>query len=294
MPKTLINGNMMHYHVHGRGTPILFIHPPLINSAVFRYQEVQLSDPFQVVTFDIRGHGFSDASEAPLTYPLIVEDTVRLMDYLGLEQAYLCGYSTGGGVALEALLTYPDRFRGAICLGAMPEAGGWYVRSQIAAATTLARLGMKTSLALLIAAANADMSETFHNLYYEAIRGDIENWRQYFEASLKYNCTRRLPAIKHPLLLVYGAKDRRFMGHGKLIQRLQPNSTLAYIPDAKHYLPTRATADLHDLMRKWIMRHELSAAEGGAADVDRDLIKLAKSYDLTIPHEVLIETNMIR
>jgi pimeloyl-ACP methyl ester carboxylesterase len=101
MPKANVNGTILHYHVHGRGTPIVFIHPPLLNRAVFRYQEVQLTDPFQVITFDIRGHGFSPPSETPLTYTLIAEDIKALLDHLNIRQAYLCGYSTGGGIALE-------------------------------------------------------------------------------------------------------------------------------------------------------------------------------------------------
>ncbi|WP_199620496.1 alpha/beta fold hydrolase [Paenibacillus alkalitolerans] len=286
MPKALINGTTIHYHVHGKGTPIVFIHPPLVNSAVFRYQEVQLADPFQVVTFDIRGHGFSPRSEAPVTYPLIVEDIVRLMDHIGLEQAYLCGYSTGGGIAFEALLTYPERFRGAVCLGAMPEVGDLCLKAQLAAASVLTRLGMKTSMALLISAGNADMKETFHNLYYEAIRGDIENWRQYFEASMKYNCTDRLKRIHAPVLLIYGMNDSRFKKYGQQLHELLPQSTLAFVPGVRHTIPTKKPEPMHDLLSKWIMEHELRAAEEGEAGVGRDLLRKAAEYGIRLPGEV--------
>lgn len=294
MPKAVINGTTVHYHVHGKGTPIIFIHPPLINRATFRYQEVQLADPFQVITFDIRGHGFSPRSETPITYPLIVEDIVRLMDHIEIEQAYLCGYSTGGSVVLEALLTYPARFRGGICLGSMSEVSDLVVKSQITAATLLTRLGMKTTAALVICGSNADMRETFHNLYYEAIRGDIENWRQYFEVSMKYRCTDRLKAIKAPVLMIYGANDRRFSGYVHQLHRLLPNSTLAQIPGAKHYIPTKYAEAFHDILTRWVMEHELRAAADGAADVDRELVSKAKEYDLPIPEEVLAETQMER
>lgn len=294
MPKANINGTLLHYHVNGRGTPIVFIHPPVVNRAVFRYQEVQLADAFQVITFDIRGHGFSPASETPITYPLIAEDMKSLLDYLNIKQAYVCGYSTGGGVALEALLAYPDRFRGAVLIGGMAKPVNWMVRGQLGMANMLAKLNMKTSLALMIAKANADMRETFHNLYYEAIRGDIRNWQQYFEASMMYDYMDRLPRIHSPVLLVYGAKDQRFMNHGRKMYRLLPNATLAQVPGVNHCIPTHGMATLRDLATKWIMQQELRAASAGEAHVDKNLLKKAMDYDLNIPEDLMIENHLIR
>ncbi|HZG84641.1 alpha/beta hydrolase [Paenibacillus sp.] len=289
MPKASVNGTILHYHVHGRGTPIVFIHPPFLNRAVFRYQEVQLVDPFRIVTFDIRGHGFSPASEAPLSYPLIAQDVKSLLDHLNIRQAYLCGYSAGAGVALETMLTHPERIRGAILVSAMAEPNNMTVFGQLSGASSLLKLGMKTSLALAIAKANADMRETFHNLYYEAIRGDLDNWRQYHEASLAYSAIDRIASIEAPTLLVYGAKDRRFHTHGERLHELLPGSTLARIPDVDHAVPTRGFETFHDLVTKWVMQHELRAASSGASHVDKDLIKKAMDYDLRIPEEVLVD-----
>lgn len=289
MPKAKINGNIMHYHVDGSGTPIVFIHPPLVNRAVFRYQEVQLADTFQVITFDIRGHGFSPGSETPVTYPLIAEDIKSLLDYLEIREAYLCGYSTGGGVALEALLNYPDRFRGAMLLSGMAKPIHWMVKGQLAAAGAMARWAMKTSLALLVAKANADMPETFHNLYYEAIRGNPDNWRQYFEASRKVDYTQRLNRIHVPVLLVYGAKDRRFIQHGKELHRLLPNSTLALIPGVKHYIPTCGADLFHELAEKWIITQELRRASEGKELADQQLFRRAAELDLSLPAEIEVD-----
>ncbi|HZG57558.1 alpha/beta hydrolase [Paenibacillus sp.] len=294
MPKASVNGTILHYHVHGRGTPIVFIHPPLLNRAVFRYQEVQLADPFQVVTFDIRGHGFSPPSEAPVTYPLIAEDIKALLDHLNIRKAYLCGYSSGAGVALQTMLTYPDRIRGSILVGAMADPNSWLVKSELSLANGLAKLGMKTSLALMIAKRNADMRETFHNLFYEAMRGDVRNWQQYFEASSQFSPMERLASIEAPTLLVYGAQDHRHVRHGKRLHEMLPNSTLARIPGVTHYVPTKGIETFHDLVTKWVMQHELIAASNGESHVDKDLIRKAMDYDLRIPDEVLADHGLTR
>ncbi len=80
MPLENINGTVLHYIVKGEGIPIIFVHPPLLTGANFRYQQVQLSDEFKVITFDIRGHGQSGRSLVPITYSIIAEDIKQLMD----------------------------------------------------------------------------------------------------------------------------------------------------------------------------------------------------------------------
>ncbi|UWE02462.1 alpha/beta fold hydrolase [Laceyella sacchari] len=83
MPLIEANGTRLHYHLAGQGPALVFIHPPLITSAVFRYQIAELTTSFRVLTFDIRGHGASDPSPTPLTYPLIAEDIRQLLNKLG-------------------------------------------------------------------------------------------------------------------------------------------------------------------------------------------------------------------
>ena len=57
-----------------KSIPIIFIHPPLLTSANFIYQMEDLSRNYQVITFDMRGHGRSSYSTRAITYELIVED----------------------------------------------------------------------------------------------------------------------------------------------------------------------------------------------------------------------------
>lgn len=114
MTTTNIHEYSMHYIDSGEGTAILFIHPPVLTSSNFTYQIQGLSPYFRTIAFDIRGHGNSQTSEQTVTYPLIAQDIKHLMDRLSLDKVFLCGYSTGGSIVLEFLLTYPDRAWGAL------------------------------------------------------------------------------------------------------------------------------------------------------------------------------------
>ncbi|WP_270164594.1 alpha/beta fold hydrolase [Paenibacillus sp. SYP-B4298] len=261
MPLDNINGTVLHYAVKGEGTPILFVHPPLLTSANFRYQQAQLSDEFKVITFDVRGHGQSGRSHAPLTYPLIAEDIRQLMDRLGLEKAYLCGYSTGGTVVLETLLTYPERFMGAILVSAMPEASDWVLRMRIRAAVGLSR--WKTALGLLmlgITWGNADQHKTFQNLWRDARRGNKRNIHQYYKYSLSYSCTDRLERISQPVLLLYGSKDRGFKRYRKLLEDGLQRRDVVVLGKEKHQLPTKAPEAMNGYIRRWIRSLEYQSS----------------------------------
>lgn len=135
----MVNGCRLYYTVQGQGTPILFIHPPVLTHFNFKYQMEELSKYFKVITFDIRGHGRSSFSRQPLTYPLIVEDMKQLLDHLDIQKAFICGYSTGGPIALEFLLTKPNRAWGGIVISGISEVSDWVLKNRIALGIALAK-----------------------------------------------------------------------------------------------------------------------------------------------------------
>lgn len=251
MPMVEVNGVKLHYERIGQGVPILFIHPPLLTGEVFFYQQ-QLSDRFEVITFDIRGHGKSGFSEEKVTYELIAEDICKLMDALKLPQAVLCGYSTGGSAVLEAMIAYPQRFLGGILVSAMSEVSDWFNKSLIWTARQICKLSGKRLLSAAISIGNADLPSTFKQLYDGAMQGKVRNMRQYFGCSLGYNCTSKLHRIHKSLLLIYGEKDRSFHRYAQLIQRRVPHCTYHLIPGARHQIPTKNHREMNDLIRLWM------------------------------------------
>jgi pimeloyl-ACP methyl ester carboxylesterase len=253
MPSAAINGTVIHYQVHGKGTPIVFIHPPLLTSANFRYQQVQLAGEFSVITFDIRGHGKSNASKAPLTYALIVEDIKQLLDHLGIRKAYICGYSTGGSIALEALLTHPERFDGGILVSAMSEVSDIVLKSRIRIAAGLSRMKTMTKVLMRgITWGNADSGLTYRNLLQDAKRGNAANIHQFYKYSLRYNCTGRLSELRAPVLLVYGEKDGGFKRYREKLEKELPECEVHVLDGEKHQIPTKAAAEMNEIIRRWI------------------------------------------
>lgn len=266
MPKTEINGVSLYYNVAGEGTPIFFIHPPMLSSMNFKYQVEELSQNFQVITFDIRGHGKSEPSDEPLTYPLIAADIRGLMDHLSIEKAYLCGYSTGGSIVLEFLLSYPEWAWGAILVGGISEVMDMRLRNMISLGVGVAKIKARRLLAWSISRSNSDNKQLFQEMFHEALQGDIENIEQYYRYSLAYNCTDQLSQIEAPVLLVYGGRNKEFHSYGNLLHERLPHSELKFISDAKHQIPTKWAIQLNDFIRQFIY---LNKGEEKASELDR-------------------------
>ncbi|WP_246362783.1 alpha/beta fold hydrolase [Paenibacillus alba] len=268
MPFAYVNGTILHYEMTGTGTPIVFIHPPLLTSQAFAYQKDQLSEHFQVITFDIRGHGASQSSERTLDYALITEDIRQLMDYLEIEKAFLCGYSTGGSVLLEALLSYPERFLGGIVVSGMSELTDSYNRSRAWLASRMA--GSELLLKLLKKAViygNADNEATYRHLYESALSDASDNVQSFFEQSLTYSCTKRLHRIQHPILLIYGQKDVIFHRYATLLHKELPHSSLYFLKEAKHHIPFKQAPKMNDLIHLWIDSLEDEQTERAQLDL---------------------------
>lgn len=261
MPVININGIDLYYHVKGQGIPIVFIHPPLLTSMNFFYQVNELSNHFKIIVFDIRGHGHSSFSERALTYPLISQDIKQLLDHLSIDKAFICGYSTGGSIALDFLLTHPERSLGGILIGALSEVKDQSLKNKITLGVKLAKWNALEALALSVCFTNSDTRQLFKDLYSNAKKGKAQNIEQYYRYSLHYNCTDRLNQIKFPILLLYGEKDKAFHPYAHLLHEKLPVNECILIGDMKHQLPTKAAVAVNKFIKQFVSTHRTQNGE---------------------------------
>lgn len=246
-----LDGISLHYTVRGKGIPIIFIHPPVLTSVNFKYQLENLSKNFKVITFDIRGHGRSKYSSRPITYPLIVKDIILLLDYLEIKKAFICGYSTGGSIVLEFLITSADRALGGVVIGGMADVSDWSLKKKISLGVKLANAGAVPVLAWSISWSNSNTLELFKKMFTEARKGDSRNIEQYYRYSLHYNCNNQLDKISLPILLVYGEKDKPFYFYASNLHKKLPCNELKFIENVDHRIPTKAANELNELISQF-------------------------------------------
>jgi 3-oxoadipate enol-lactonase len=99
----------MYYEVHGKGRPLLLISGLGNDLNIWASQVPEFAKKYCVIGFDNRGSGRTDAPDQPYSIPMMAEDTIGLMDALGVEKAHVLGVSMGGYIAEELAMTYPGR-----------------------------------------------------------------------------------------------------------------------------------------------------------------------------------------
>ena len=92
----------------GAATPLLLIHG--LGYARWGWEPVlpSLAERFDVILFDNRGIGESDAPPGPYTAAEMAADAVQVLDEAGVERAHVVGTSLGGMVAQELALSSPS------------------------------------------------------------------------------------------------------------------------------------------------------------------------------------------
>jgi 3-oxoadipate enol-lactonase len=90
----------------GEGPAILFLHGGLGDARLWEPVAGRLRDSFRCIRFDVR---FFGRSEGPDEEWSAVDDSIGVLDALGVPRAAAVGLSMGGGIALRVAQEHPDR-----------------------------------------------------------------------------------------------------------------------------------------------------------------------------------------
>lgn len=119
----LAHGGRLHYEVAGdpASPAVTLLHPGLWDARTWDEQFEVWSERFRVLRYDQRGYGRSSRPDgAPYSH---VRDLVALLDLVGIGRTALVGCSMGGGLAIDATLTVPERVWALVAIA--PGLGGF-------------------------------------------------------------------------------------------------------------------------------------------------------------------------
>jgi pimeloyl-ACP methyl ester carboxylesterase len=120
MPTESVNGAELYYESTGEGVPVVFLHGVLMSSRFFSEQK-PLSEEYQTITLDFRGHGRSEKTDTGHTLPQYARDLEAFLDARNLSDVVLVGWSMGSLVAWEYVRQFgTDRFRGFVSVEQQP------------------------------------------------------------------------------------------------------------------------------------------------------------------------------
>ena len=116
--KINLNGININYELTGKkGAPVVMLSHSLACSLVmWQPQMDMLESSFQVLRFDTRGHGDSDAPEEAYSLEQLAMDAIGLLDALKIDTVHFVGLSMGGMIGQGLALDYADRLKSlALC-----------------------------------------------------------------------------------------------------------------------------------------------------------------------------------
>jgi len=254
MPIVNVNGINLYYEVTGAGFSVVLCHGYTGSHQDWMFQVPPLSQDYQVVAMDYRGHGSSEAPSAAGAYsiPILAEDIHALLKHLAIAKCCLVGHSLGGFVALQLALHHASLID---CLVLVDTSSEWiempgYPELQIKLNQIARTEGMEAvfehnaqhnplsqkcfaKYPRLREISKLRMTETSVTGYVYVARA-IGQWQP---------LTPRLKEISAPTLVVVGGEDTPFLQPSELLFRSIPNSRLHVIPEATHS-PQVETPDL--------------------------------------------------
>jgi pimeloyl-ACP methyl ester carboxylesterase len=97
------------FSVYGVGEPLVLVHGVGMGKEIWTPQIADFSQDYQVIVYDMLGHGDSALPAADVTLRDYADQLAGLLDHLGIAAANVVGHSMGALVVLEFALAYPGR-----------------------------------------------------------------------------------------------------------------------------------------------------------------------------------------
>ena len=248
MPKAKVNEINIYYEVRGRGEPLVLILGLGGPCSAWIFQTRAFKKYYQVITFDNRGVGKSDKPSSPYTVRTMADDTIGLLDYLGVDKAHVLGVSLGGMIAQEIAINYPERV-GKLILGCtaaeIGDTNGSVTRAMglkegppEADITDLRGVDMGKVM-------SAVTSLSFNRILFKVLLvsvakiyfkfGKVKGISGQLEATTAYSTLDRLHEIKAPTLVIAGTGDKIMPIHlSEVLANGIPNARLVKVEGGSH------------------------------------------------------------
>ncbi len=245
MPYANSSGTNIYWEREGAGEPVLLIMGLGYSHEMWHRTRPVLAQQFEVVLFDNRGVGKSDAPSGPYTIAQMAADAAAVLDAAAIQSAHVFGVSMGGMIAQEFALTFPQRVRKLI-LGCTACGGKHGVRAEKEVNDVLFGRGSMSKEEAIMAAVPYiyDVSTP-----RERIEEDLAIRRRTFPTGEAYTAQLtgifnwqsydRLPQIQAPTLVIHGETDRLVpVGNGKVVAERIPGAKLVLLENASHLFTT--------------------------------------------------------
>jgi len=257
---TVSDGTKLFYELRGNpSNPILMFSNSLGTTLnMWDNQSSAFKDTFQLLIYDSRGHGKSDAPSGEYFIELLGTDVVELLGELSIDRVHFCGLSLGGMVGMWLGIHAPHFLNTlALCCTSayLPPVNMWNSRIQ-----KIRALGMESFVGGILKrwftpGFLQNGSEDLEFVRKQFLETPREGYAASCAAIRDLDLRDQLPAIATPTLVIAAQEDQATpVEHGKLIVSHIANAEYVEVANAAHLSnieqPEKFNAALFDFLER--------------------------------------------
>jgi 3-oxoadipate enol-lactonase len=245
MPYVQRQGLNVYYESHGRGLPVVLLHPLSLNHYFWVHQLFAFARTNRVLVMDHRGHGLSDKPAMGYSIAEMTADLRSVLDDAKIERAVLVGCSAGSMIALQAAVEDPVRVAALVLVSGATKlapqippavvqayeqrfeaAFDYMIQGPTSAVTKRARPEVPTFLSDVYRVPSNFSPDVFVSCIRDP--GGVFNW----------DVSTRLKDIRQPVLVLAGEEDQTMpLEAMRMLGASIPGANFKLVPGVGHYYP---------------------------------------------------------
>jgi 3-oxoadipate enol-lactonase/4-carboxymuconolactone decarboxylase len=239
LPFVTVDNTRLFYRLEGKADrPVLVLsHSIGTDHGMWAPQAEDLLPHFQVLRYDTRGHGASDAPKGEYSVERLGRDVLGLADALKIPKFAFCGLSLGGAIGQWLALNAPDRVTGLVLANTSPQFGprtNWETRMQTVAEKGMAGI-LDMALQRFFSPETLARGDAYANAVKSVLLGtDPVGYTACCAALRDVDHTKLLRDIRTPTLVIVGDRDvsTPWQGHGEILAREIPGARAVHLAAA--------------------------------------------------------------
>ncbi|NJM07116.1 alpha/beta hydrolase [Candidatus Gracilibacteria bacterium] len=238
MSIVVIDNQVVHYEVFGRGRPVLFLHGWLGSWRYWFPTMEVVADNFRTYSFDFWGFGDSRRKQTQESIQNYSDQVIRFLDALGIDRVQLVGHSMGGMVALKTAINYPERITRVATVGA-PINGdslSWLLKltDRPLFADAFARLPwLRRQLFRFFLGETNDPAVS--EVIDDSVKSSANTLRRAVSSMLRTDLSLELDRLRVPSLIVHGGRDDIVSPNQIDLFDDIPTSEVVLMPSSRHF-----------------------------------------------------------
>ena len=239
MPFVTVNNTRSFYRLEGAaGLPVLVLsHSIGTDHAMWAPQVAALLPYFQVLRYDTRGHGASDAPKGAYSIELLGRDALGLADMLKIDRFAFCGLSLGGAIGQWLGFHAAGRLTALILANTSPQFGprsNWETRIKMVNEGGMAAIVDMVMQRFFSAETLARSDGSANSIKHLLLATDPAGYAGCCAALRDVDNRQSLGQIRVPTLVISGDRDvsTPWEGHSEILAREIPGAQAVRLPAA--------------------------------------------------------------